>query len=284
MAALSGTPGNGANLSWSAGQTIAIVHATSECRSSGRGRAESRHSPASPTPPTVSTTSSTTTSGYAIDGTTVTELDGETGPTYTATADDVTKDIQVRVIFDDDVRNREYPRYSPQVTVREVPPVVTGVTLTSDPNDDGITGNDGTYAIGDSVTATVTFDKAVDVTAGPQITLLVGTADKAADCAATTNTTTVECSYEVAANDTAPDGVGIKANTLALNGGTIYATGSTTNSGHAYPFGARPPVRPLGGRHTPDTGHDRQQFSPRTSGDGTEIILTFSEDINICRY
>ena len=212
-----------------------------------------------------------------IDGTTVTELDGETGSTYTATADDVTKDIQVRVIFDDDLGYREYPRYSPQVTVREVPPVVTGVTLTSDPNDDGRTDN--TYAIGDSVTATVTFDRAVDVTAGPQITLLVGTADKAADCAAATNTTTMECSYEVAANSTAPDGVGIKANTLTLNGGTIYATGSTTNaatlahselvlqSGHLVD-GIRPTLV--------TTGSD----SPRTSGDGDHIILTFSKNIS----
>ena len=212
-----------------------------------------------------------------VDGTDVTELDGETGAMYTATADDVTKDIQVRVIFDDAFRYREYPRYSPQVTVREVPPVVTGVRLTSNPGSDGIPD----YAIGESVTATVTFDKAVDVTSGPQITLLFGTAEKLADCAAdTTTTTTMECSYEVKANDTAPDGVGIKANTLALNSGTIYSTGSTTNSatlthsalalqsGHLVD-GIRPTLV--------TTGND----SPRTSGDGSEIILTFSENINI---
>ena len=133
-----------------------------------------------------------------VDGTDVTELDGETGATYTTTEDDVGKNIQVRVVFDDHIGYREYPRYSPQVTVPEVPPEVTSVTLTSDP------GADDTYAIEDSVTATVTFDKAVDVTAGPQITLLVGTADKAADCAAATNTTTMECSYEVEANDNRP--------------------------------------------------------------------------------
>ena len=211
-----------------------------------------------------------------VDGTDVTELDGETGATYTATADDVTKDIQVRVIFDDDVRNREYPRYSPQITVREIPPKVTGVALTSDP------GGDDTYAIAESVTATVTFDKAVDVTSGPQITLLVGTADKAADCAAATNTTTMECSYTVLVNDTAPDGVGIKANTLVLNGGTIYATGSTTNaatlahsalvlqSGHLVD-GIRPTLVTTGNN------------SPRTSGDGTKVILTFNEDIGVDR-
>ena len=266
-----------ANLSWSVGETIAI----------------SLDVDAAPTDGVELRADTSGTSGITddtdgldnvfyhyqwirVDGTTVTELDGETGPTYTTTADDVTKGIQVRVIFDDDLGYREYPRYSPQVTVREVPPVVTSVTLTSDPGSDGIPD----YAIGESVTATVTFDKAVDVTSGPQITLLVGTADKAADCAAVTNTTTMECSYEVAANDTAPDGVGIKANTLTLNSGTIYATGSTTNaatlthsaqslqSGHVVD-GIRPTLV--------TTGSD----APRTSGDGSEFILTFSENINI---
>ncbi len=264
----------GANLSWSAGQTIAITMDVDAVPAAGvELRADTSGITDAP-------------DGLdnvfyhyqwiRVDGTTVTELDGETGATYTATADDVTKNIQVRVIFDDAFRYREYPRYSPQVTVREVPPVVTSVTLTSNPGSDGIPD----YAIGESVTATVTFDKAVDVTSGPQITLLFGTADKAADCAAATNTTTMECSYEVAANDTAPDGVAVKANTLALNGGTIYATGSTTNaatlthsalglqSGHVVD-GIRPTLV--------TTGSD----APRTSGDGSEFILTFSENINI---
>ena len=261
---------NGANLTWSASDMISVVLRVGVPPTDGVEL-------------TAGTARITDTDGLdhvyyhyqwiRIDGTTVTELDGETGPTYTATADDVTKKVQVRVIFDDDLRNREYPRYSPQVTVREVPPVVTGVTLTSMP------GSDDTYAIEDSVTATVTFDKAVDVTAGPQITLLFDTAEKAADCAAATNSTTMECSYEVAANDTAPDGVGIKANTLTLNGGTIYSTGSTTNaatlthsdlalqSGHKVD-GIRPTLVTTGNN------------SPRTSGDGTKIILTFSENIS----
>ena len=213
------------------------------------------------------------------DGTDVTELDGETGPTYTATADDVTNNIQVRVVFDDDAGNKEYPRYSSQVMVQEIPPVVTGVALTSDPNDDERTGEDDTYAITDFVTATVTFDKAVDITGSPQITLLFGTTEKAAGCDAATNTTTMECFYEVVLNDTAPSGVGIKANSLVLNGGTIYSTGSTTNaatltnsalalqSGHKVD-GVRPTLT--------TTGSD----SPRTSGDGDHIILTFSKNIS----
>ena len=267
---------HGANLSWSAGQTIAITLTVDAAPTDG---VELRADTSGITDDTDGLDNVYYHYQWIrVDGTDVTELDGETGPTYTTTADDVTKDIQVRVIFDDDLRYREYPRYSPQVTVREVPPVVTGVELTSDPNDDGRPGTDDTYAIGDSVTATVTFDKAVDVTSGPQITLLFDTAEKAADCAAATNTTTMECSYEVAANDTAPDGVGIKANTLTLNGGTIYATGSTTNaatlthsaqslqSGHLVD-GIRPTLVTTGNN------------SPRTSGDGTKVLLTFSEPV-----
>ncbi len=157
-------------------------------------------------------------------------------------------------------------------------PVVASVALTSNPNNDGRPGSDSTYAIGDSVTATVTFDKAVDVTGSSQITLLFGTAEKAAACAAATNTRTMACSYEVAEGNTAPTGVGIKANTLLLDGGTIYATGSVTTranlahqglglqSGHKVD-GIRPTLV--------TTGTD----APRTFSDGIRIQLTFSENI-----
>ena len=50
-----------------------------------------------------------------LDGTDETGLDGETGPTYTPTDDDVGKHLKVRVVFDDDANNKEYPRNSPQV-------------------------------------------------------------------------------------------------------------------------------------------------------------------------
>ena len=164
-----------------------------------------------------------------------------------------------------------------QGTVAERP-VVTSVALTSNPNNDGRTGSDSTYAIGDSVTATLTFDKAVDVTGSSEITLLFGTSEKTAACAAATNTRRLACSYEVAAGDTAPDGVGIKANSLLLDGGTIYAAGSLTTranlahqglglqSGHKVD-GIRPTLV--------TTGTD----APRTFSDGIRIQLTFSENI-----
>ena len=62
-----------------------------------------------------------------MDGTEETDIDGATGPTYTPTADDVDKHLKVRVVFDDDAGNEEYPRTSPQFgpVVDAVPPIVS---------------------------------------------------------------------------------------------------------------------------------------------------------------
>ena len=149
-------------------------------------------------------------------------------------------------------------------------PDVSSVALTSDP------GLLNTYAIGDTVTATVTFDAAVDITGTPQLALdFAGTA-KAAACATGTNTTMMVCSYTVVAGDSAPNGVAIAAN--KLTGGTITATGSTTinadldhgavmiDAGHKVD-GIRPTLV--------TTGSD----APTTSTDGTKVILTFSETL-----
>ena len=150
------------------------------------------------------------------------------------------------------------------------PPAVSSVALTSAP------GTDNTYAIGDSVTATVTFDAAVDITGTPELELDFNGTAKAAACATGTNTTTMACSYTVAVGDSAPNGVGIAAN--KLTGGTITATGSTVaadldhsavaiDAGHKVD-GIRPTLV--------TTGDD----APTTSTDGTQVILTFSEDLS----
>ena len=158
-------------------------------------------------------------------------------------------------------------------------PGVSSIALTSDPNDDSRTGNDDTYAIGDDIEATLTFNQAVDVTGSPQITLTIGSSEKAASCAAATNTTTVVCSYTVAQGNNAPDGVGVKANSLALNGGTIRKESSTTdnaflghnevavNSQHKVD-GIRPTLI--------TTGAD----APKTSVDGAQVFLRFSEPLS----
>ena len=164
------------------------------------------------------------------------------------------------------------PCQRPPIYQRDPPTttVVSSVALTSTP------GSDNTYGIGDSVEATVTFSAAVDITGTPQLELdFAGTA-KAATCTAATNTTTMACSYTVVENDSAPNGIAIAAN--KLTGGTITATGSTTNNadldhvavmidaGHKVD-GIRPTLV--------TTGSD----APKTSTDGTKIILFFNEFI-----
>ena len=158
-------------------------------------------------------------------------------------------------------------------------PTVTGVALTSDP------GADATYAYygsnlvaADVVEATVTFSAAVDITGTPQLELDFDGTPKAAACTAATNTTTMVCAYTVAENDSAPNGIAIAANKLTLNGGTIRPTGSTTINAvltHA--------ARAIDAGHKVDgvlptlvtTGNN----APQTSADGTQVILTVSEDV-----
>ena len=159
-------------------------------------------------------------------------------------------------------------------------PAARFVELTSDPGADDTYAYYGTILVNpDVVEATVIFDGAVDVTGTPQLELDFDGTPKAADCAAHgTDTTRLVCSYTVAENDSAPDGIAIEADKLTLNGGTIKQSGSTTvdavlthgavviDSGHKVD-GVRPTLV--------TTGDD----APKTSEDGTQVILTFSEDI-----
>ena len=150
-------------------------------------------------------------------------------------------------------------------------PEVSSVALTSNP------GTDNTYAIGDSVAATVTFDEAVDITGSPELELDFDGTAKGASCTTATNTTTMACSYTVGVGDTAPNGVGIAANTLRA--GTIYATGSTTVNADldhtAVMIDADHKVdgiRPTLLTTSPD--------APTTSTNGETVLLVFSEDIS----
>ena len=122
----------------------------------------------------------------------------------------------------------------------------------------------------------MTFDAAVDITGAPQLELDFDGTAKAAGCATGTNTTTMVCEYKVVEGDSAPNGVAIAAN--KLTGGAITATGSTTATAdldHAAVAidddhkvdGIRPTLV--------TTGSD----APTTSTDGTQVILTFNENL-----
>ena len=124
-----------------------------------------------------------------------------------------------------------------------VAPTVSSVAVTSAP------GADETYAIGDTIQVTVTFDAAVTVdTSGgtPRIQLRVGGAGaqfaRWADYASGSGNEALVFTYTVQAGDMDTNGISIAADELFLNGGSIQSADGTdavlayaqlgTQSGH----------------------------------------------------
>ena len=145
------------------------------------------------------------------------------------------------------------------------------VTLTSTPD------GDATYAIGDTVEATVTFLGAVtvDTTGGrPGLELdFDGTAKPAAYDSGSGSTALV-FTYQVAENDADDNGIAIAANRLTLDGGTISA--STDSAMGAVLTHAAVPA---------DAAHRVDGVRPTlsraaTASDGASIVLTFSEPLD----
>ena len=163
---------------------------------------------------------------------------------------------------------------------------VSGTTVPAGPTVDSIefnsAGSDGAFKTGDAVTATVTFDESVtvDTTDGtPQLTIKMGGTDKVLDYSSgSPGTALVFSGYTVAANDEDADGLSIEANKLSANGGTIQKTADTSVAAvltHAA-VAASANHKVDGVKPTlVTTGDD----APKTTLDGSKIILVFSENI-----
>ena len=95
------------------------------------------------------------------------------------------------------------------------PPEVDGLAITSSP------GSDQTYAAGDTIEVTVTFNETVKVEGTPQLRLRVGTRNRTAGYLRGEDTAALVFGYEVVDGDEASGGVSIEAGRIALNGGTI---------------------------------------------------------------
>ena len=87
-----------------------------------------------------------------------------------------------------------------------------------------------TFERGDTIGVTVTFNKAVDVTGGPQLALTIGSTTKQAAYASGTGSTSLVFRYVVVTADADADGISIGASALALNDGTIKKAGGTTDA------------------------------------------------------
>ncbi|MCY4417937.1 MAG: cadherin-like beta sandwich domain-containing protein, partial [Chloroflexi bacterium] len=98
---------------------------------------------------------------------------------------------------------------------------ITALAISSDP------GSDSTYATGDVITATVTYNVpvTVDTTDGtPALMLKVGDTARAASYTGSDESgKLLTFSYTVVSEDSDQDGVSIAANSLTLNGGSITA-------------------------------------------------------------
>ena len=143
-------------------------------------------------------------------------------------------------------------------------------------------GTDGAFKTGDAVTATVTFSESVtvDTTDGtPQLTIKMGGADKVLDYSSgSPGTALVFSGYTVAANDEDTDGLSIEANKLDANGGTIQKTADTSVAAVlTHPAVAASANHKVDGvKPTLVTSGDN---APKTTLDGSQIILVFSEAI-----
>jgi len=96
-------------------------------------------------------------------------------------------------------------------------PTVSSVEITS-----ATTGMQNNFLnAGDLVSVTATFNEIVIRTGSPQLTIVVGSADRTATYTSGSGSTTLEFKYTIQAGDNDTNGISIGADVLALNSGTI---------------------------------------------------------------
>ena len=100
-------------------------------------------------------------------------------------------------------------------TLEMTAPTVSSIAIASD------AGTDRIYVPGDRIEAAVTFSETVKVTGAPQLVLEVGGVNRSATYYGRGSGTVLVFTHTVADGESDTDGVGIEANQIDLNGGTI---------------------------------------------------------------
>ena len=147
------------------------------------------------------------------------------------------------------------------------PPKVSTVSFSSS------SGTDRTYAAGEDIQVTVTFNKEVAVTGSPQMTLNVGGEDRTASYGSVTGAA-VTFSYTVADGDSDGDGVSIDANSLSLNGGTIKDSTDDTDA----VLNHRAVAANVG--HKVDASRPALVVTGGAVVNGSTLTLTYDEPLN----
>ncbi|MBF0109818.1 MAG: DUF4347 domain-containing protein [Magnetococcales bacterium] len=162
---------------------------------------------------------------------TLTLIDNTTdAQTYATTGNSTVQTFNTFTTAAEDVRSIKFVTneliYYNNFVITDVKPIPTAPTVASVSSD---TAN-GSYKVGDTVDVKVTFSEAVTVTGTPQITLETGTTDRTVDYSSGSGTTELHFTYTVQASDTSSDLDVTGTTALALNGGTIASTATTTNA------------------------------------------------------
>ena len=85
----------------------------------------------------------------------------------------------------------------------------------------------GPYALNSNIEVTVYTTQKITVTGTPTLTLVIGTTEKTAQYASGSGSSALVFKYTVAADDSDTDGIAVKANYLALAGGTLKNSNGT---------------------------------------------------------
>ena len=160
------------------------------------------------------------------------------------------------------------------------PPTASGVVFESQPP------GGAAYARGDSVQVAVRFDEPVTVTGMPRLALAVGTAVRYA-AFFSSGQEYVRFRYTVQSQDRDTDGIGVAAEGLSLNGGTIAdgagnpaelsLAGAAIGSGHAVNGGAKTQTKPTRAAVTSE---------PRSGGtygrgESVDVEVEFNKEVTV---
>ena len=164
-------------------------------------------------------------------------------------------------------------------------PSVTGVDVTSD------AGDDDTYALGETITITVTFSEAVNVTGTPQLKIDMDPADwgtKIVDYAGGSGTASLTFDHTVVEPNYSTQGIAVLANSLALNGGTIRSASGVnaalTHDGrdhdpeHKVDWRVSPPALTVTGVEVTSAPASGDTYA---LGETIAVTLAFSEAVNV---
>ena len=166
-------------------------------------------------------------------------------------------------------------------------PRVTRVMISSDP------GNDDTYAHGETVQVTVTYDQAVAVTGTPRLKIKLAPAygEQWAHYASGSGTTTLTFAYTVVEPDRSTRGVAVLGNTLELNGGAIRSVATPQQNAHRWYAGLGHDADHLVDWQRSEAGapwvvgvaitSDPGDNDIYTHGETIRVKATFSEAVNV---